>query len=138
MGDNSFRRFGAGPVAIVGGTILVHKYLDPVGLATNKDVFDWTLGQEASLLADTQGANFALFVYFRDSYASAGRVAFMAAAAIFGVSVPGGRQIGYSSLVDLRNGEVVWFNFLNQAAGDLRTSEPAQVVINQLMRGVPL
>lgn len=40
----------------------------------------------------------------RDSYASAEHKAAMVALALFGVGIPGGFQVGYASLVDLRSG----------------------------------
>jgi len=80
---------------------------------------DWSLGDGASVLREDSDAQYALFVLFRDSFASGGRVAAMLGAAVLGVALPGGRQVGFASLVDLRNGDIIWFNRLFDAAGPL-------------------
>jgi hypothetical protein len=122
----------------VGGAILVHKYVPVMALPTKADRFDWTLGASATRLQSRTGADYALFVLFRDSYASAGRVALMVGAAILGVGVTGGRQVGFASLVDLRTGDVLWFNRLVNPAGDLRTMEPAAKAVQSLLVELPL
>jgi hypothetical protein len=122
----------------VGSTILVHKYLPVFALPTKGDRFDWTLGAGVKDLQARTGADYALFVFFRDSYASAGRVALIVGAAILGVGVPGGQQVGFASLVDLRTGDVLWFNRLFNPAGDLRTPEPATTAVQNLLVQLPL
>ena len=55
-------------------------------------------------------------------------------------NVGGGGQFGYASLVDLRTGEVVWFN-VSQASsqiagikfGDIRTEEGAAQMVDRLL-----
>lgn len=106
-------------------------------LPSKAGAFDWTLGSGVSAMAKAYDADYALFVYVRDSYASAGRVAAIAVAAIFGVGIPGGVQIGFASLVDLKTGEIVWFNRLQRGSGDLRTPEPATESVKTLMTGFP-
>jgi hypothetical protein len=122
----------------VGGAILVHKYLPVLALPTKGDRFDWTLGRGVKQLQARTGADYAVFVFFRDSYASAGRVALIVGAAILGVGVPGGQQVGFASLVDLRTGDIVWFNRLFNPAGDLRTAEPAGKAVQSLLVQLPL
>jgi hypothetical protein len=48
-----------------------------------------------------------------------------------------GIQNGYASLVDLRTGQVVWFNRLISATGDLREAVPAAATVESLMAGFP-
>ena len=108
-----------------------------VQLPTKAGVFDWTLGSGVGAIARAYDADYALFVYVRDSYASAGRVATIAVAALLGVHVPGGVQVGFASLVDLKTGEIVWFNRLQRGTGDLRTAEPAAESVRALMNGFP-
>ena len=122
----------------VGGAILVHKYLPVLALPTKGERFDWTLGASVKELQARTGADYALFVFFRDSYASAGRVALIVGAAILGVGVPGGQQVGFASLVDLRTGDLLWFNRLINPAGDLRTPEPAMKAVETLLVQLPL
>ena len=122
----------------VGGAILVHKYVPILALPTKAERFDWTLGASVRDLQARSGADYALFVFFRDSYASPGRVALMVSGLFLGVSVPGGMQVGFASLVDLRTGNIVWFNRLLDPAGDLRTSKPAARAVESLLVKVPL
>lgn len=123
---------------VVGQTILTHKYIEPLQLPTKKDTFDWTLGPDVAILRKDTGADYALFVHMRDSFSSGGRVALQVVAAVFGVSVPGGQQVGFASLVDLQTGDVVWFNRLASSVGDLRKPESARSAIDSLLTEAPL
>ncbi len=123
---------------VVGGTILRHKYVAGLELPTKKDKFDWTLGQDVHVLREDSGAEYGLFILFRDSYASAGRKAMMFVAALGGVGIPGGAQVGFASLVDLQSGDIVWFNRLINPAGDLRTPEAARKAVENLLADLPL
>jgi len=122
----------------VGAAILRHKYISSLALPSKGDKFDWGLGRGANVLSQEYDTQYALFIYLRDSYASAGRVAVIVGAALFGVGVPGGRQVGFASLVDLHGGEVVWFNRLESATGDLRSPEPARKAVKELLSDLPL
>lgn len=122
----------------VGNTILLHKYLPQLALPTKKDRFDWTLGPDAKALRRKYKADYALFVFMRDSYSSDGRKALMVVGALLGANVSGGRQVGFASLVDLRNGDIVWFNRLFSTTGDLREADPALVAVRSLLDKVPL
>ncbi|MDH3229503.1 MAG: hypothetical protein OEN55_06905 [Alphaproteobacteria bacterium] len=127
----------------VGGTILVHHYSQMNRLPTKQGQMDWTLGRTARQLGNDQNAEFALFVFMRDSYATSGRKAAMVASTIVG-SILGtrvakaGERIGFASLVDLRNGNVVWFNVLYSDTGDIRQTEPAREVVDDLISGFPI
>lgn len=120
---------------LVAGAILLHSF---VPLPTKKGRFDWSLGEGVKRLQERANADYALFILLRDSYASGGRVALMVAGALLGVVVPGGSQIGIASLVDLRGGDIVWFNRLSRGAGDLRTPEAARTAIESLLTELPL
>lgn len=121
----------------VGNSILVHQYLPNAKLPTKSEGFDWTLGPDARVLKQAYNADYALFVFMRDSYSSAGRVVVIVFAALFGVSVQGGQQIGFASLVDLNSGQIVWFNRLARAEGDLRSAQPAAASIDFLLKDFP-
>jgi len=124
--------------AAVGQSIMRHQYEGPAKLPTKANGFDWTLGPDARALGQGSAANYALFIHVRDSYSSAGRVMAQAiAAAVFGVPLQGGVQTGFASLVDLQTGQVVWFNRLLRAAGDLRTREAAVETVEFLLAGLP-
>jgi hypothetical protein len=73
----------------------------------------------------------------RDSYASKERKAAMVALALLGAISFGGEQQGYASLVDLRTGQVVWFNQLDRMSGDLREPAPAVETLQALLKDFP-
>jgi hypothetical protein len=124
---------------VVGQTVLIHKYIPYYELPTKQGCFDWGLGECVKSLKQETGADYALFVYLRDSYTSPGRAAFMVAAALlFGVVPQGGMQLGFASLVDLQTGQIVWFNRLVSPVGDLRTPEAAEKAIQELLANNPL
>lgn len=113
-------------------------------LATKDRRLDWTLGEGVKELRDATGADYALFTYIRDSYASEGRKAmrvlgFLAGAAMGQVvDIGGGQQLGVATLVDLRTGQVVWFNLMANQTGDLRDGEGADKTAQQMLTGLPL
>jgi hypothetical protein len=45
----------------------------------------------------------------------------------------GGSQQAFASLVDLKSGNVIWFNFLASAVGDIRTQAGAADLVNRLL-----
>ncbi len=125
----------------VGSEILNHKYSNNsfLTLPTKKDKFDWTLGPEVQQLREVYAADYALFVYFRDSFATGGRVAMMVVVgALTGVAIPGGFQVGYASLVDLDSGDILWFNVLFSEVGDLRDAGSAAEATEDLLDQLPL
>lgn len=127
----------------VGAAILANA--PPNGpLPTLRKRFDWSLGGSAAQLARGTDADYALFVYVRDSYATAGRKALVVGAILVGAatgivpSVSLGQQVGFASLVDLRTGDLVWFNRLSSETGDLREAEPAGKTAANLLEDFPL
>ena len=121
----------------VGNAIKLHKY-SVFTLPTKKDRFDWTLGEQAVKYGAETQYDYALFLHAQDSFASGGRVALQVASALacgFGVCVmpTGGMQVAFASLVDLKTGQVVWFNTLADTAGDIRTPEGAQKMVDRLL-----
>jgi len=97
----------------------------------------WSFGDAMAPLQAKSGARYALFMWVRDSYASAERKAAMVALVLLGVGIPLGAQVGYASLVDLQTGDVVWFNRLARPTGDLREPGPAKESIDSLLSGFP-
>ena len=129
----------------VGNSILVHKYVPGNELPTKRRGIDWTLGEDAVKFGRATGMDYALFLYAQDSTASSGRVALQVlglAGCFIGFCAPvgGGSQVAFASLVDLRNGDVVWFNVLQTGSqlpgvgfGDIRTPEGAAQMVDRLL-----
>jgi hypothetical protein len=114
----------------------------PAGAAlpTKKGHFDWTLGEGAKVLAETYDADYALFSYGRGSYSSGGRKAAFILAAAAGISIPMGSQMASASLVDLKTGQVVWYNVAvpTNGAGDMRSEAGASDLTKSLLKNLPL
>lgn len=121
----------------VAESVFLHHMMGGLKLPTKNDTLNWSLGDAVTPLRNKSGADYALFFWIRDSYASAERKAAMVAMALLGVGIAGGAQIGYASLVDLKNGRVVWFNDLRRASGDLREAQPALETVEALLKGFP-
>lgn len=108
-----------------------------MNLPTKDGKLDWSMGESVRALRQKTGADYALFSWIRDSYATGERVATMIALAMLGIGVPGGAQIGYASLVDLQDGRVLWFNRLMRASGDLREAGKAKETLETLLDRFP-
>lgn len=110
-------------------------------LPTKDGKLDWSLGESTQALKQATGADYALFSWVRDGYASAERQAAMVAIAVLslGRAIPGGgAQTAYASLVDLSTGRVLWFNWLRRGSGDLREADKAVETLDVLLRDFPV
>jgi hypothetical protein len=122
----------------VGRSICFHELgKDYLKLPAKNDKFDSTLGPEAKFLKEKYGADYALFVYLRDTYATGGRIAWCIVDVMLGLPTSSGRQFGFASLVDLESGDVVWFNRVDRETGDLRTQEAASNSVKVLLSHFP-
>lgn len=127
-------------------SIVVHKYLGDYLPTKRGNRLDWTLGEDAVRLGRKTGYDYALFLHGEDQVASGGRVALGLlglAGCVVGFCAPtigGAEQLDYASLVDLRTGQVVWFNVVIAQSevpgvkfGDLRTPEGAAQMVERLL-----
>ena len=130
---------------VVGQSIALHKF-SGASLPTKRGKgLDYTLGADAVELGRKTGFDYALFVHAEDNIASGGRTALQVlgiAGCVVGFCAPsgGGNQFAYASLVDLRTGEVVWFNVLQTGSqlpgvtfGDIRKPEGAAQMVDRLL-----
>ena len=120
----------------VGIMVLIHHF-GPLKLPTKQGSFDWSMGSGMKAIADKYGADYALFSYYRDYQASAGRVAFAVLAAFAGAGVSAGSESGFASLVDLRTGDIVWFNQVTKGVGELREKDGARATVDVLFKDLP-
>ena len=132
--------------AAVAESIVVHKYLGDYLPTKRGKGLDWTLGQDAVRLGQKTGYDYALFMHAEDQVASGGRIALGViglAGCLVGFCAPnvgGAQQLDYASLVDLKTGEVVWFNVVVAGSqvpgikiGDLRTPAGAAQMVDRLL-----
>lgn len=106
-------------------------------LPTKRERLDWSLGEAVRPLQQRTGADYALFTWMRDSYASSERKLTLLALTLVGGIPLGGEQTGHASLVDLRTGRVVWFNEISRFWGDLREAGPATETVEALLKDFP-
>ena len=131
---------------VVDEAIVEHKYLGDYLPTKRGRGLDWTLGADAVKLGQKSGYDYALFLHAEDQVASSGRIALGLlglAGCIVGFCAPnigGAEQLDYASLVDLKTGEVVWFNVVDAASqvpgvrfGDLRSPEGAAQMVDRLL-----
>jgi hypothetical protein len=132
--------------AVVDESIVIHKYLGDYLPTKRGKGLDWTLGEDAVRLGQKTGYDYALFLHAEDQVASTGRIALGVlgiAGCFVGFCAPnigGATQLDYASLVDLKTGEVVWFNVVRAGSevpgikfGDLRTPAGAAQMVDRLL-----
>jgi hypothetical protein len=120
------------------GITLLNNYFGMAKLPSKGERFDWSLGPGVSSIGAAHNADYALFAYYRDYQASGGRIAFaVLAAAAVGAAVPAGAEFGFASLVDLKTGNIVWFNKVDAGVGELRDPDGAAKVVDTLFRDIP-
>jgi hypothetical protein len=130
----------------VGQSIVLHKYLGAYLPTKRGKGLEYTLGEDAVSLGRKTGYDYALFLHAEDQVASTGRIALGVvglAGCFVGFCAPnigGATQLDYAGLVDLKTGEVVWFNVVRAgsqvpgiAFGDLRTPAGAQQMVERLL-----
>lgn len=121
----------------VADSVWIHHSQGHLKLPTKAGRLDWSLGDVVRPLRQRTGADYALFTWVRDSYASGERKAAIVAMALLGAFTTGGEQTGYASLVDLETGRIVWFNDLQRMTGDLRDPKAAAETVDALLKGFP-
>ena len=128
----------------VGFSIVRYQLSPYYSLPTKKAGFEWAVGPNVALMKTAYGADYAMVTLVRDSYASSGRKAFAvlgvlaAVATGVNVGVSTGQRFGYTLLLDLSTGKVVWANFMASETGDLRNTEDAKKVVRSMLAGLPL
>jgi hypothetical protein len=120
------------------GLTILQNHFGMLKLPAKGGSFDWSLGPDVKSIAEEHDADYALFVYYRDYQASGGRVAFAVLAAAAGAAVVTGSESGFASLVDLRDGEIVWFNVVNAGSGEMRDRNGAATAVKTLFKDIPV
>jgi len=108
------------------------------GLPTKKGKFNWSLGSGISKIGELgDGGEYALFMFSRDSYGLAGRRALEIIGFARGVEAISKPQIGYSGLVDLKTGDLVWLNVNVRLSDDVRKPDGARKRVEKLLAKFP-
>lgn len=121
----------------VGYSVMLHHF-GAAKLPSKDGRFDWTLGPGVSEIAEEHAADYALFAFYRDEQATGGRMALaILAAAATGVAMNTGGEYGFASLIDLRTGDIVWFNIVGAGSGELRDADGARAAVETLFKDMP-
>lgn len=106
---------------------------------------DHGLGRAAEALRKTYDARYALFFSHSEGSATPGRMAVATLFALGGVLVPTRPRQGFASLVDLSDGNIVWFGDMESLAADRRrlagnpgTEEGARALVGAWLEDMPL
>ncbi len=124
------------------GTIYQHSYMHvplPTRGTKRRKPLNWTVGPGVQELQKITSADYMLTVDIFDAYTSTGRAAIMLLGAALQIPIlQGGFQRGIATLVDLKTGEVVWFNVMTDQMGDMRDPEGTTETARRLLKGLPL
>jgi len=125
--------------AAVGEAIIDHS-LQGARLPSKGDnaISNWTLGPGVEVIRASTGADYALFVHYRENQASGGRIAFAILAAAAKVVIPTSSEHGFASLVDLGTGDISWFGILEDDGYEIREPAGAEVVAEWLLQALPV
>ena len=116
----------------------------------NKANVIWTLGDSANQISELEKYDYALFIKVHDTYSTTGSIitsslfnvgmiALTAYSPVVPVGVPIlGLQSTYTSIVDLKTGDIIWFDSMGSKSGDLRTEEEAIRTVRAMFKRFPL
>lgn len=127
---------------IVAHSVVTHTYESPTFFKHKIENFDYTLGEELSAFKDIVDAEAILFIDGRNYIWTAGRasLAFLSGAVgLFTgvyVPVPAGKEWLTASLVDIKTGDLLWFNYLAMP-GDMRMEKTVRRLSKKLFRDFP-
>lgn len=119
---------------VVGGSIIAINYAN-ANVPTRRGNFQWTLGEGVREIRETYNADYALFVGGGGTFSSDARMAL----SILTLSPTAAAQTVFASLVDLRTGNIIWFNVATAAPGeDMRNAEGAARLAERVLTDAPL
>jgi hypothetical protein len=111
--------------------------------AEKKTNFDYTLGDGLAFLADSAQADYALIVAGAQVKQTGGSVFLQFLAAAGGVVMPGGGTFIVIGVVNLRTGDLAWFNWkvggevFGITGSDVRDPATAQAVVSKMFAEYP-
>jgi hypothetical protein len=140
--DKLFIKEEKGLFSAVANGVVMHTYLPESKFKHKLESFDYTLGPEVSQILDIHQCDALLFCSGSNYIWTTGRVILSifstlagAATGVYVIPMPGPEWI-MVSLVDVKTGDVVWFNYIPMP-GDLRNKEVDRKLIKKLFSDFP-
>jgi len=99
--------------------------------------FDYTLGNGLDFLRQQTGADAAIFVIGNDYVSSSGRAAMTLFAAAMGVGIASGRSFLTIGIVDLKTGDLLWFDHTLSQALNMREPADAATLVERILKNYP-
>ena len=122
----------------VSGIIIGHVVVPEMKLPTKDKKLDWTLGPEIRTAFNDVNADYLLILGIKDHFSSAGRILAQTIRLLLIGSVSILQQQGWVTLVDLNNGDVVWFDFVQSGSfGDTRKLKGADEAVKKILKNLP-
>lgn len=121
---------------VVGRSIATHQY-GPVALPSKAEKLDWSFGDAVTPLREFTGADYALFMWIRNSRKGAGEAAVAIGLFFLTGMMVVDLQLAHASLVDLRTGRILWFSHLTRGGRDLTRQAVADETVNHLLKSFP-
>ena len=106
----------------------------------SKDIegLDWTLGPEFSQAFQNINADYVLILNIRDYFSTGGRILAQTLLVLLGGTYIPLIQQGYGTLIDVRTGDLVWFDFAQaESFGDTRNEKGAKDAIEKILKKLP-
>lgn len=128
---------------VIGNTVTSMLQYGGKAWAEKKTNFDYTLGDGLGFLAEAAGADYAFLIAGAQLAQTGGAVFLELLITAAGGYGGGGGTFVFAGIVDLRNGDVKWFNHRSGAqvfgmtGTDVRKPETALEVVTQMFSGFP-
>ncbi len=122
----------------VSDIIIGHVVVPEMKLPTKDEKLDWTLGPQIRTAFNNVNADYLLILGVKDHFSSAGRILAQTIRLLLIGSVSILQQQGWVTLVDLNNGDIVWFDFVQSGSfGDTRKIEGANEAVKKILKNLP-
>lgn len=122
---------------VAGNAFTYGRSLEPAWAHKHKE-FDYTLGNGLASLSERTGAEAALIIVGQDFISSKERKVTIVLGALFGVGLPGGPTFVSAGVVDLKTGNLLWFNYdFTVATRDMREAKDVDEIIEAIFNEYP-
>ena len=124
---------------VVSSIIQAHVLVPERKLPTkDKDGLDWTLGPSFKDEFSDLNADYILILNIKDFFSTGGRILAQTLRLLLIGSYAPLIQQGYGTLIDVKTGNFVWFDFVQaESFGDTRKKEGAEDAVEKILKNLP-